>query len=37
MRVEMNSARTRLIHFPAQRIQRHDVHGGLIHEYRNTA
>ncbi len=26
-----------VIHFPAQRIQRHDVHGGLIHEYRNTA
>lgn len=26
-----------VIPFPAQRIQRHDVLGGLIHEYRNTA
>ncbi|MET8538675.1 hypothetical protein ACFRCW_46990 [Streptomyces sp. NPDC056653] len=26
-----------VIPFPAQRIQRHDVPGGLIHEYRNTA
>ncbi|MER5916773.1 integrase core domain-containing protein [Streptomyces sp. NPDC001982] len=25
-----------VIPFPAQRIQRHDVLGGLIHEYRNT-
>ncbi|WP_406385131.1 hypothetical protein [Streptomyces sp. NBC_01618] len=26
-----------VIPFRAQRIQRHDVLGGLIHEYRNTA
>ncbi|MFF3933038.1 integrase core domain-containing protein [Streptomyces hirsutus] len=26
-----------VIAFPAQRIQRHDVLGGLIHEYRNAA
>ncbi|MGW0633832.1 transposase [Streptomyces sp. NPDC002758] len=26
-----------VIPFPAQRIQRHDILGGLIHEYRNTA
>ncbi|MFF4652918.1 integrase core domain-containing protein [Streptomyces sp. NPDC001380] len=26
-----------VIPFPAQRIQRHDVLGGLIHEYRDTA
>ncbi|MER5917868.1 integrase core domain-containing protein [Streptomyces sp. NPDC001982] len=26
-----------VILFPAQRIQRHDILGGLIHEYRNTA
>ncbi|MFJ6619946.1 integrase core domain-containing protein [Kitasatospora sp. NPDC091335] len=26
-----------VIPFPAQHIQRHDVLGGLIHEYRNTA
>ncbi|WP_372509399.1 integrase core domain-containing protein [Streptomyces humicola] len=26
-----------VIPFPAQRIQRHDVLGGLIHEYRNAA
>ncbi|MGW0630585.1 integrase core domain-containing protein [Streptomyces sp. NPDC002758] len=26
-----------VIPFPAQRIHRHDVLGGLIHEYRNTA
>ncbi|MFD0208638.1 hypothetical protein ACFVH9_05780 [Streptomyces hirsutus] len=26
-----------VIAFPAQLIQRHDVLGGLIHEYRNVA
>ncbi|GAA3786647.1 hypothetical protein [Streptomyces chiangmaiensis] len=26
-----------VILFPAQRIQRHDILGGLIHEYRDTA
>ncbi|MFD5660151.1 integrase core domain-containing protein [Streptomyces hirsutus] len=26
-----------VIAFPVQRIQRHDVLGGLIHEYRNAA
>jgi len=26
-----------VIPFPAQRIQRHNVLGGLIHEYHNTA
>ncbi|MDT0465482.1 integrase core domain-containing protein [Streptomyces gibsoniae] len=26
-----------VIPFPAQRIQRHDILGGLIHEYRGTA
>ncbi|MFJ9361487.1 integrase core domain-containing protein [Streptomyces mirabilis] len=26
-----------VIPFPAQRIQRHDILGGLIHEYRDTA
>jgi hypothetical protein len=26
-----------VIPFPAQRIQRHDVLGGLIHEYRDAA
>jgi hypothetical protein len=26
-----------VISFPAQRIHRHDVLGGLIHEYRDTA
>jgi hypothetical protein len=26
-----------VVPFPAQRIRRHDVLGGLIHEYRNTA
>ncbi|MGW9031556.1 integrase core domain-containing protein [Streptomyces sp. NPDC055722] len=26
-----------VISFPAQRIQRHDILGGFIHEYRDTA
>jgi hypothetical protein len=26
-----------VIPFPAQHIQRHDILGGLIHEYRNAA
>ncbi|MGW5434536.1 integrase core domain-containing protein [Streptomyces sp. NPDC004059] len=26
-----------IIPFPAQRIQRHDILGGLIHEYKDTA
>ncbi|MEU1629570.1 hypothetical protein ABZ746_30530 [Streptomyces sp. NPDC020096] len=28
--------RTSFIPFPAQRIQRHDTLGGLIHEYRSA-
>jgi hypothetical protein len=28
---------TEVIPFPAQRIHRHNVLGGLIHEYRDTA